>query len=584
MERRYLIVPGIALVADPHPRHQSRTQAAENRQNHRAGGVHQEDRLHFAAHDSLRTGRHLRQRARRPDGDGPGGIFLMDADTFDVKGHWEIDRGPQHLAYDFWWHLGHDTMVTSEWGTPNMVKNGLNPELLLAGKYGHKLHVWDLRQAPSPAGTRPGRRATDGAGASAGARSQQDLWLRRRRRLPERSLVIDLDVVSRRRRIRQMGDPKSDRDSRPSRPIQKSCRRCCKGFKAVPPLVTDINLSLDDRFLYVSCWGTGEFIQYDVSDPFNPKKTGSVHLGGIVRRAPHPKKPSRRSTAARRWSRSAATASASTSPTRCTRPGTSSSIPMASKSWMVKIDADPEGRNEARRNFFVDFEGCARTKCGWKAATLRRTPTAIRTRMTHAGLTSTTFWLMLLLGAYHGINPGMGWLFAVALGMQEQKGSAVAKSLVPIALGHALAIGIVVMMAAFLGMALPLTALRYPIAALLIGLGIYSLVDTITRDGCACWWVSRSGIMVVPDGVRTRGRFDGGARVARKRYGRGSQRDGRAQPHISRYEPASGIRDRFHTLGYLAVTGLFAWIVYQKLDSHFLERLGSTSTSYGASP
>ena len=44
-----------------------------------------------------------------------------------------------------------------------------------------------------------------------------------------------------------------------------------KGFKAVPPLVTDINLSLDDRFLYVSCWGTGEFRQYDVSDPVNPK-------------------------------------------------------------------------------------------------------------------------------------------------------------------------------------------------------------------------------------------------------------------------------------------------------------------------
>ena len=64
-----------------------------------------------------------------------------------------------------------------------------------------------------------------------------------------------------------------------------------KGFKAVPPLVTDINLSLDDRFLYVSCWGTGEMLQYDVSDPFNPKKTGSVQIGGIMRQTPHPAKP-----------------------------------------------------------------------------------------------------------------------------------------------------------------------------------------------------------------------------------------------------------------------------------------------------
>jgi hypothetical protein len=71
--------------------------------------------------------------------------------------------------------------------------------------------------------------------------------------------------------------------------------------------------------------------------------------------------------------------------------------------------------------------------------------------MMHVGLTSTALWLMLLLGAYHGLNPGMGWLFAVALGMQEQKGSAVARSMIPIALGHGLAIGSVVLIAAFLG-------------------------------------------------------------------------------------------------------------------------------------
>ena len=59
-------------------------------------------------------------------------------------------------------------------------------------------------------------------------------------------------------------------------------------FGAVPPLVTDIDLSVDDRWLYVSCWGTGELKQYDVSDPHNPRETGSVRLGGIVRRTAHP--------------------------------------------------------------------------------------------------------------------------------------------------------------------------------------------------------------------------------------------------------------------------------------------------------
>jgi methanethiol oxidase len=59
----------------------------------------------------------------------------------------------------------------------------------------------------------------------------------------------------------------------------------------VPPLVTDIDLSVEDRWLYVSCWGTGELKRYDVSDPHNPREAGSVRLGGIVRRTPHPGAP-----------------------------------------------------------------------------------------------------------------------------------------------------------------------------------------------------------------------------------------------------------------------------------------------------
>jgi selenium-binding protein 1 len=64
-----------------------------------------------------------------------------------------------------------------------------------------------------------------------------------------------------------------------------------KPFGAVPPLVTDINLSVDDQQLYVSCWGTGELKQYDVSDPANPRETGSVRVGGIAGRAAHPANP-----------------------------------------------------------------------------------------------------------------------------------------------------------------------------------------------------------------------------------------------------------------------------------------------------
>jgi len=82
---------------------------------------------------------------------------------------------------------------------------------------------------------------------------------------------------------------------------------------------------------------------------------------------------------------------------------------------------------------------------------------------------------MLALGAYHGINPGMGWLFAVALGMQRRSVNGVWRALPPIALGHALAVGVVVIAAALAGVVVQTSSLRTAIAAMLIALGTYRL-------------------------------------------------------------------------------------------------------------
>ena len=131
--------------------------------------------------------------------------------------------------------------------------------------------------------------------------------------------------------------------------------------------------------------------------------------------------------------------------------------------------------------------------------------------MTHAGLTPTALWMLLLLGAYHGINPAMGWLFAVALGMQEQKGSAVLMSLIPIATGHALALGSVVLIVAVLGMTLPLVAIRYSVAAILIGLGIlFPGAASAPSVGPHAGRLSRFDRVVVSYGLCARRRPDGG--------------------------------------------------------------------------
>jgi len=194
--------------------------------------------------------------------------------------------------------------------------------------------------------------------------------------------------------------------------------------------------------------------------------------------------------------------------------------------------------------------------------------------MMHVEMSSTALWLMLLLGAYHGINPGMGWLFAVALGMQEQKGSAVARSLVPIALGHFLAIGSVVMVAAFLGRSLPLAGIRYGVAALLVGAGIFSLVShwhprwvrmrVSFRDLTAWSFLMASahgaGLMVVP-------LLLGSSTVeAHSTMASHCHMPSTASPMAGMM--ATGI----HTVGYLAVTGLIAWVVYRRLGLAILRK------------
>ena len=78
--------------------------------------------------------------------EGPGGVALIDHDTFEVVETWELDRGPQLLAYDVWWHLKYDTVITSEWATPSMIENGLNPEDLLGRKFGHHVNFWSMSE------------------------------------------------------------------------------------------------------------------------------------------------------------------------------------------------------------------------------------------------------------------------------------------------------------------------------------------------------------------------------------------------------------------------------------------------------
>jgi hypothetical protein len=241
----------------------------------------------------------------------------MDCQTFEILGRWEIDRGPQTKHYDFWWNLPRDYMVSSEWGLPPQFENGIVPEDLLSNKYGHHIHFWDLR-------ARRNVQTID-----LGANHQMGLEVRPAHD-PVREygfLGVVVDTTNLEGSIwtwwRDGGKFHVEKTATiPPEPASKDqLPPLLQGFGAVPPLVTDIDLSMDDKFLYVACWGTGEMRQYDVTEPRKPKLAGSVHVGW--HRPPHAASERqglcRRS---RRWSRSAVTASGSTGPTRSTRRGT----------------------------------------------------------------------------------------------------------------------------------------------------------------------------------------------------------------------------------------------------------------------
>jgi hypothetical protein len=83
--------------------------------------------------------------------------------------------------------------------------------------------------------------------------------------------------------------------------------------------------------------------------------------------------------------------------------------------------------------------------------------------------------VLIFLGAYHGLNPGMGWLFALSLGLQQRNRAAVLRALVPIALGHAVAISLTLVAVGLLRSEIPHESLKFLVAGILFALGLYRM-------------------------------------------------------------------------------------------------------------
>lgn len=203
------------------------------------------------------------------EGNAPGGFLHLDKD-FNIVGRWEGDISAMNYNYDFWYQPRHNMMISTEWAAPNTFMPGFDLEDVAAGKYGQHVHFWDFENRNIEQSVDLGAEGLiplearflhdpDSSHGFVGAALSSNVfhYFKDDAGATQIEKVIDVPTVD------------------------------VEGFPVpMPGLITDILVSMDDRYLYFSNWLHGDLRQYDISDPHNPKMTGQVWIGGLLGKAP----------------------------------------------------------------------------------------------------------------------------------------------------------------------------------------------------------------------------------------------------------------------------------------------------------
>ena len=198
------------------------------------------------------------------EGNGPGGFLLLDED-FNVAGRWENGMAGMRYNYDFWYQPRHNVMVSSEWSAPNTYQGGFDPKDVAEGKYGRQLHFWDWEKHEIAQSVDLG----------------EEGWIPLEVRWhhdPESTHGFVGAALSSNMFHWSKGNGHWDVEKVIDVPGEE-----VEGWPMpLPGLITDLLLSMDDRYLYFSNWLHGDLRQYDISDPSNPRLTGQVWCGGLL--------------------------------------------------------------------------------------------------------------------------------------------------------------------------------------------------------------------------------------------------------------------------------------------------------------
>jgi methanethiol oxidase len=336
-DRSHLIVPGfgssrihIVNVADD-PRRPTIEKVIEPEEVVRVTGLTRPHTVHCMPGDNV-----VISMLGDADGNGACGFAVMDARTFELKGRWE-DGGPRPpFNYDFWYQPRHNVLASSEFGEPNAYEPGFDIEDVAAGRYGSRLHFWNLSERRVEQTVELGE---------TGLVPLEMRWLHD----PEANQgFVGAALSSTMWRFhRQNGSYSADK-------VIEVENEELEGWPlpgGVPGLITDLVVSMDDRFLYFSNWLHGDLRQYDVSDPKNPKLTGRLWLGGLL---------GRQSDAGRELNGGPQMLQLSLDGRRLYVTNSlysswDNQFYPELRSWLLKVNCDPGGGMEVDRDFFVDF-------------------------------------------------------------------------------------------------------------------------------------------------------------------------------------------------------------------------------------
>jgi selenium-binding protein 1 len=268
------------------------------------------------------------------EGGGSGGFAVLDARTFELKGRWENGGERPPMNYDFWYQPRKNVLISSEFGAPSAYEEGFDPADVEAGRYGQRIHLWDLAE----------RRLTQTIDlGQSGLVPLEIRWLHDPD-ADEGFVAAALSSVVWRFQ-RSNGAYRAD-------PVITTEPVEVEGFPfPAPALITDQLISMDDRFLYLSCWLHGELRQYDISDPARPRLTGQLQLGGLL---------GRRSDGDRELSGGPQMLQLSLDGRRLYVSNSlystwDNQFYPGLRSWLMRVNCLPEGGMEIDPDFFVDL-------------------------------------------------------------------------------------------------------------------------------------------------------------------------------------------------------------------------------------